>query len=69
MPAPMTHGAWTLVLSFVLLAAWRGDRETTNELREAAVEVGTARGEGLAIEIAEWVTAVCRTAAASMRTR
>ena len=46
------------VLASVLLAAWRGDRETTNELREAAVEAGTARGEGLAIEIAEWATAV-----------
>ena len=52
-----TRGPY-FVLSSVLLAAWRGDRETTNELREAAVEVGTARGEGLAIEIAEWATAV-----------
>ena len=46
------------VLSSVLLAAWRGDRERTKELRQAAVEAGTARGEGLAIEIAEWATAV-----------
>jgi DNA-binding NarL/FixJ family response regulator len=46
------------VTASVLLAAWRGDRETTNKLCEAAVEVGTARGEGFAIEIAEWATAV-----------
>ncbi len=42
----------------VLLAAWRGDRETTYELRAAVVEAGTVRGEAFAIEVAEWATAV-----------
>ena len=42
----------------VLLAAWRGDRETTYKLRAAVVEAGTVRGEGFAIEVAEWATAV-----------
>ena len=46
------------VTASVLLAAWRGDRETTNKLREPAVEAGRARGEGFAIEIAEWAAAV-----------
>jgi DNA-binding CsgD family transcriptional regulator len=46
------------VTGSVLLAAWRGDRETTHELREVAVEAGRARGEGFAIEVAEWATAV-----------
>ena len=52
-----TRGPY-FVMASVLLAAWRGDRETTNTLREAAVGAGTARGEGLAIELAEWATAV-----------
>ena len=52
-----TRGPY-FVMASVLLAAWRGDRETTNTLREAAVAAGTARGEGLAIELAEWATAV-----------
>lgn len=42
----------------VLLAAWRGDRERTAALRAAAIEAGTARGEGFAIEVAEWADAV-----------
>jgi DNA-binding CsgD family transcriptional regulator len=42
----------------VLLAAWRGDRDLTHELREAIVLDATERGEGLAIEIAEWAAAV-----------
>ena len=42
----------------VLLAAWRGDRETTYKLRAAVVEAGTVRSEGFAIEVAEWATAV-----------
>jgi DNA-binding CsgD family transcriptional regulator len=46
------------VTASVLLAAWRGDRETTSKLCEAAVDVGRARGEGFAIELAEWATAV-----------
>jgi DNA-binding CsgD family transcriptional regulator len=46
------------VTASVVLAAWRGDRETTNKLREEAVEAGRARGEGFAIELAEWATAV-----------
>jgi DNA-binding CsgD family transcriptional regulator len=46
------------VTASILLAAWRGDREATKKLREAAVEAGRARGEGFAVEIAEWATAV-----------
>jgi DNA-binding CsgD family transcriptional regulator len=42
----------------VLLAAWRGDRERTHALRAAAIEAGTERGEGLAVEVAEWAAAV-----------
>jgi DNA-binding CsgD family transcriptional regulator len=42
----------------ILLAAWRGDRETTYELRARAVQAGTARGEGLSIELAEWAAAI-----------
>jgi len=38
----------------VLLAAWRGDRERTYALREEAIAGGTARGEGFAVEVAEW---------------
>jgi DNA-binding CsgD family transcriptional regulator len=42
----------------ILLAAWRGDRETTSALRAAMIEAGTQRGEGFAVEVAEWATAV-----------
>jgi DNA-binding CsgD family transcriptional regulator len=42
----------------VLLAAWRGDRETTLQLREAIIQDATVRGEGLAITLAEWAGAV-----------
>ena len=42
----------------VLLAAWRGDRETTAALRAAMIEAGTQRGEGFAVEVAEWAMAV-----------
>jgi DNA-binding CsgD family transcriptional regulator len=42
----------------VLLAAWRGDRDLTHELREAIIQEATARGEGLAVEMAEWAAAV-----------
>jgi DNA-binding CsgD family transcriptional regulator len=42
----------------ILLAAWRGDRATTHNLRALAVDAGTARGDGLAIELAEWATAI-----------
>jgi DNA-binding NarL/FixJ family response regulator len=42
----------------VLLAAWRGDRERTAVLRAAMIEAGTARGEGFAVEVAEWAMAV-----------
>jgi hypothetical protein len=47
-----------LVTAAVVLAAWRGDRVLTTKLREEAVETGRARGEGFAIELAEWATAV-----------
>jgi DNA-binding NarL/FixJ family response regulator len=42
----------------VLLAAWRGDRERTYELRAAAIQGATERGEGFAVEVAEWAAAV-----------
>jgi DNA-binding CsgD family transcriptional regulator len=42
----------------VLLAGWRGQRERTARLREAIIDDATARGEGLAIAVAEWATAV-----------
>jgi DNA-binding CsgD family transcriptional regulator len=38
----------------VLLAAWRGDRESTYAAAEAAMAAATARGEGFAVEVAEW---------------
>jgi DNA-binding NarL/FixJ family response regulator len=52
-----TRSTFTVSIS-VLLAAWRGDREMTYELRAPAIQAGTARGEGVAIEIAEWAAAV-----------
>jgi DNA-binding CsgD family transcriptional regulator len=42
----------------VLLAAWRGDQETTYKRRAAVIEAGTARGEAVLIQVAEWATAV-----------
>ncbi len=42
----------------VLLAAWRGERDRTNAVRVAMIEAGTARGEGFAVEVAEWAAAV-----------
>jgi DNA-binding NarL/FixJ family response regulator len=42
----------------VLLAAWRGDRETTAALAAGMIEAGTQRGEGFAVEVAEWAKAV-----------
>jgi DNA-binding CsgD family transcriptional regulator len=41
-----------------LLAAWRGDRETTYKRRAAVIEAGRAAGEAVLIEVAEWATAV-----------
>jgi hypothetical protein len=41
----------------VLLAAWRGERERTYALREAAIAGGTARGDGFAVEVGEWAVA------------
>jgi len=38
----------------VLLAAWRGDRESTYAAANAAIAAATARGEGFAVEVAEW---------------
>jgi DNA-binding CsgD family transcriptional regulator len=52
-----TRSTFTVSVS-VLLAAWRGDRETTYKLRAPAIQAGTARGEGFVIEIAEWAAAV-----------
>ena len=42
----------------ILLAAWRGDRETTYRLRAAAIEVGTAYGEAFAVVAAEHAVAI-----------
>jgi DNA-binding CsgD family transcriptional regulator len=42
----------------ILLAAWRGDRETTYSLRAAAIEAGTARGEAFAVVAAEHAVAL-----------
>ena len=42
----------------VVLAAWRGDRAHTLELREAVIRDATERGESFPIVIAEWATAV-----------
>jgi DNA-binding CsgD family transcriptional regulator len=41
----------------VLLAAWRGDRDKTYQLRAALVPDATARGEGFGVEAAEWAAA------------
>jgi DNA-binding CsgD family transcriptional regulator len=41
----------------VLLAAWRGDGEKTSQLRAAVIPDATARGEGFAVEVAEWAAA------------
>ena len=41
----------------VLLAAWRGDREKTSQLRAAVIPDATARGEGFAVQVAEWAAA------------
>jgi DNA-binding CsgD family transcriptional regulator len=42
----------------VLLAAWRGDRARTFDLREASIQDATERGEGFVFEVAEWAAAV-----------
>jgi DNA-binding CsgD family transcriptional regulator len=42
----------------VLLAAWRGDRARTFDLRDASIQDATARGEGFVFEVAEWAGAV-----------
>src|SRR5258708_788100 len=41
----------------VLLAAWRGDRDKTYQLRAAVIADATARRESLAVEAAEWAAA------------
>jgi DNA-binding CsgD family transcriptional regulator len=41
----------------IMLAAWRGDRDKTSRLRAAIIPDATARGEGFAVEAAEWATA------------
>jgi DNA-binding NarL/FixJ family response regulator len=51
-------GSTLAVPTSILLAAWRGDRETTSKLRAHAIQAWTARGEGVAIVIAEWAAAV-----------
>ncbi|MFI9557375.1 AAA family ATPase [Nonomuraea endophytica] len=41
----------------ILLAAWRGDRDRTLGMRERILTDATARGEGFAVEAAEWAAA------------
>ena len=41
----------------VLLAAWRGDRDKTYQLRAGVIADATARGESFAVEAAEWAAA------------
>ncbi|TYK52432.1 helix-turn-helix transcriptional regulator [Actinomadura decatromicini] len=41
----------------ILLAAWRGERDRTLEMRERVLADATARGEGFAVEAAEWAAA------------
>jgi DNA-binding CsgD family transcriptional regulator/tetratricopeptide (TPR) repeat protein len=41
----------------VLIAGWRGDSDKTQQLRAATIPDATARGEGFAVEAAEWATA------------
>lgn len=41
----------------ILLAAWRGDRDTTYRLHRAIISDATVRGEGFAVEAAEWAMA------------
>jgi DNA-binding NarL/FixJ family response regulator len=41
----------------VLIAAWRGDHEKTNQLCGAIIPDATARGEGFGVEAAEWAAA------------
>jgi DNA-binding CsgD family transcriptional regulator len=41
----------------VLVAAWRGDRDKTYQLRAAVIADATARGEGFAVEVAECAAA------------
>jgi DNA-binding CsgD family transcriptional regulator len=41
----------------ILLAAWRGDRDKTYQLRAALIPDATARGEGFGVEAAEWAAA------------
>jgi DNA-binding CsgD family transcriptional regulator len=41
----------------ILLAAWRGDRDKTLQLRAAIIPDATARGEGFGVEAAEWAAA------------
>jgi hypothetical protein len=53
----------------VLLAAWRGDREKTSQLRAAVIPDATARGEGFAVEVAEWAAARFMSARANTRHR
>ena len=43
--------------SSVLLAAWRGDRERTYDLRASAIAQAAERGDGSAVEVAEWAAA------------
>ena len=41
----------------MLLAAWRGDRDKTYQLRAAVIPDATARGESFAVEAAELAAA------------
>ncbi len=51
-------GSAPLRYTSLVLAAWRGEEARTSDLIEASVRDATARGEGRAITIADYVTAV-----------
>ena len=52
-----TRNVQTLDFS-VLLSAWRGERERTEASYAGLIAAGTERGEGFAVEVAEWAAAV-----------
>jgi DNA-binding CsgD family transcriptional regulator len=55
--APAPACTYTFADFSVLLAAWRGDRDKTYQLRAAVIPDATARGESFAVEAAEWAAA------------
>jgi DNA-binding CsgD family transcriptional regulator len=51
-------GSATVVHAGLVLAAWRGDDERARQLLRTGAEAATARGEGRAVALAEYGTAV-----------